>query len=187
MSAVAGRWALVAPGGNSNAEVPLVKYAMLAAQRRGAQVRRISWRLSGDRGGFAGERERVTSQVATVADEILAAGASPVVIAKSLGSLAASVVADRGLAAVWLTPLLTDEPTVAALRRAAGQCLMIGGTADPYWDGPTARSVTANVVEVEGADHGMFVPGGLADSAAVLGRVATAVEDFLDSVVWPVT
>jgi hypothetical protein len=187
MSAVAGRWALVAPGGNSNAEVPLVKYAMLAARRRGAQVRSITWRLSGDRGGFAAERERVTSQVAAVADEILGTGAAPIVIGKSLGSLAAPVVADRGLAAVWFTPLLTDEPTVAALRRAAGHCLLIGGTADPFWDGPTARLVTAHVVEVEGADHGMFVPGRLASSAAVLGQVATAVEDFLDSVVWPVT
>lgn len=187
MSAVTGRWALVAPGGNSNAEVPLVKYAMLAAQRRGAQVRRISWRLSGDRSGFAAERERVKAQVAAVADEILTAGAAPVVIAKSLGSLAAPVVADRGLAAVWLTPLLTDEPTVAALRRATAPRLLVGGTADPFWDGPTARLVTANVIEVEGADHGMFVAGGLASSAAVLGRVATAVEDFLDSVVWPLT
>jgi hypothetical protein len=30
---------------------------------------------------------------------------------ESLGSLAAPVVADRGPAAVWFTPLLTDEPT----------------------------------------------------------------------------
>jgi hypothetical protein len=31
----------------------------------------------------------------------------------------------------------------------------------------------------------MYVPGPLAASAAVLGQVATAVEDFLDEVVWP--
>ncbi len=86
---------LVAPGGNSNAEVPLVKYAMLAAQRRGAQVRQITWRLSGDRGGFSGERERVASQFAAA-----------------------------------------------------------------------------------------FVPGRLASSAAVLGQIAAAVEDFFVSVVW---
>jgi hypothetical protein len=30
----------------------------------------------------------------------------------------------------------------------------------------------------------MFVPGRLAASAAVLGQVITAVEDFLDNVVW---
>ena len=41
------------------------------------------------------------------------------------------------------------------------------------------------MLEVPEADHGMYVPGRLAESAAVLGQVATAVEDFLDQVVWP--
>jgi hypothetical protein len=31
----------------------------------------------------------------------------------------------------------------------------------------------------------MYVPGPLANSAAVLGQVVTAVEDFLDDIVWP--
>lgn len=182
---VTGRWAILAPGGNSNAEVPVLKYARLAAERRGATVRPITWRLSGDRSGFTGERERVASQVAAAVDEIISAtGSAPVVIGKSLGSLAASAVAERGLAAVWLTPLLTDEPTASALRRATGPCLLVGGTADPYWDGREARLISAHVVEVDGADHGMFVPGRLASSAAVLGQLATAVEDFLDTCVW---
>jgi hypothetical protein len=30
----------------------------------------------------------------------------------------------------------------------------------------------------------MYVPGRLAASAAVLGQVATAIEDFLDASVW---
>lgn len=184
--AVTGRSAVVAPGGNSNAEVPLLKYAMLAARRRGAEVRTIAWRLSGDRGSFAGERERVVSQLSAAVDEVTAStGSTPVIIGKSLGSLAAPVVADRGLAAVWFTPLLTHAPTVAAMRRAPGPCLLVGGTADPYWDGPSARLITPHVIEVGDADHGMFVPGPLASSAAILGQVVTAVEDFFDSAVWP--
>jgi hypothetical protein len=96
------------------------------------------------------------------------------------------LVADRGLAAVWFTPLLlTDEPTVAALRRATFPCLLVGGTADPFWNGQIARSLAAEVVEIESADHAMVVPGRLADSAAALGQVITGVEDFLDYVIWP--
>ena len=110
---------------------------------------------------------------------------TPVVIGKSLGSLAAPLAADRGLAAVWFTPLLRDEPTVAALRRATGPFLLVGGTADPYWDGLTARSLTADMVEIDGADHAMVVPGRLTESAAALGRVISAVEDFFDHVIWP--
>src|SRR5215813_3313076 len=52
-------------------------------------------------------------------------------------------------------------------------------------DGPAARSITPHVVEVAVADHGMFVPGALSSSVAVLGQVMTAVERFLDHVVWP--
>jgi hypothetical protein len=33
-----------------------------------------------------------------------------------------------------------------------------GGSADEYWDGRLARSLTPHGAEVEGADHGMFVP-----------------------------
>jgi len=86
---------------------------------------------------------------------------------------------------VWLTPVLTDEPTAAALRRSAAPCLLIGGTADKVWDGRVARSLTPHVLQIEGADHGMFVPGPLSQSAAVLGQVTTTVENFLDHQVWP--
>jgi pimeloyl-ACP methyl ester carboxylesterase len=181
----AGRSAVLAPGGSNNAEVPLLTYARLAVRRRGGLSHPIAWEFAEGR-DFRQQRGRVTAQVESAIDEMTAAtGAAPLVIGKSLGSLAAPVVADRGLAAVWFTPLLTDEPTAAALRRATGPCLVVGGTADPFWDGRAARSLPAEVIEIDGADHSMFVPGRLAASAAALGEVITAVEDFLDHVVWP--
>lgn len=179
------RSAVLAPGANYGADGPLLMYASLAVQRRGGQVHPVTWDFAEIRDSRE-QRRRVASQVGSAVDEVTAAtGGAPVVIGKSLGSLAAPLAADRGLAAVWFTPLLTDEPTVAALRRATGPCLLAGGTADQFWDGETARSLTADVVEIDGADHGMFVPGRLAASAGVLGQVITAVEDFLDRVVWP--
>jgi hypothetical protein len=179
-----GRSAIVAPGGGYGADGPLLMYARLAVEGRGGHVRPIVWELPRD-SDFSRRRLRVAPQVESAVEELTAAtGAPPMVIGKSLGSLAAPVAADRGLAAVWFTPLLTDELTVAALRRATGPCLLVGGTADRFWDGQVARSLPAEVVEVDGADHGMFVPGRLAASAAVLGQVITAVEDFFDRV-WP--
>jgi hypothetical protein len=175
----AGRSAIVAPGGNGNADVPLLMYARLAVQRRGGETRQVAWDLPGNL-DFGQVRERVVSRVGLAVDEVTAAaGPAPAVIGKSLGSLAAPVAADRGLAAVWFTPLLSDEQTVAALRRATAPCLLVGGTADRLWDGQAARSLAADVLEIDGADHHMLVPGRLAASAAVLGRVVTAVEDFL--------
>jgi hypothetical protein len=78
-------------------------YAKLAVERRGGRTRAVNWQLSGGR-GFTEQRERVAAQVVTAVDELaVATGAVPVVIGKSLGSLAAAAAADRGLAAVWFT------------------------------------------------------------------------------------
>jgi hypothetical protein len=109
----------------------------------------------------------------------------PLLIGKSLGTHAASTAADHALPAVWLTPLLTLDRVVDALRRATAPALLVGGTADRFWDGRLAEELSPHVLEVDGADHGMYVPGPLANSAAVLGQVVTAVENFLDDVVWP--
>jgi pimeloyl-ACP methyl ester carboxylesterase len=88
-------------------------------------------------------------------------------------------------AAVWHTPLLQYEFVVESIRRATAPCLLVGGTADPTWDGGVARQLSPHVLEIDGANHGMFIEDSpLAESAAVMGRVATAVENFLDSAVW---
>ncbi|MEU7847240.1 hypothetical protein AB0B74_26595 [Micromonospora parva] len=38
---------------------------------------------------------------------------------------------------------------------------------------------------MDDADHGMYVPGPLTGSIAVLSRVVVAVEEFLDAIGWP--
>jgi hypothetical protein len=178
---MADRAAVVAPGGGYGADGPLLMFSAVAARRRGATVRRLAWDFPRD----GDLQAMVLAAVAAALDE--GGYEAAVVFGKSLGSLAAPVVAERGLAAVWFTPLLTNPDVVAGLRRAAGPFLLAGGTADEYWDGRLARSLTPDVVELAGADHGMFVPGGLAASAAVLGDVMTAVERFLDDVAWPLS
>ena len=102
-------------------------------------------------------------------------------VGKSLGSLAAPAVAQRGLPAIWLTPLLDDDKVVAALRATSAPTLLVGGTGDPSWDCTVARSLDLALHEVPDADHSMLLPGPLVISARVLGGVATAMEDFLDS------
>ena len=181
----AARSAILAPGANYSADGPLLMYARFAVRRRDGQTRSVRWDLP--RTSDASQlRSQAIAQVETAFDELTAAsGTAPLLIGKSMGSLTAPLAADRGLAAVWFTPLLTDAATVAAMRRATAPCLLVGGTADQLWDGPVARSITPDVVEIDGADHGMFVPGPMAASAAILGQIMTAVEDFLDHHVWP--
>jgi hypothetical protein len=185
------RTAVVVPGRMFGPYTPLLMYAASAAEARGARVRSLHWTPPPDLDPADGAAPRtraawVHGQVRPVLDEVTETGGPPLVIGKSLATYAATLTADRRLPAVWLTPLLTDAGVVEALRRASAPYLLVGGTADELaWDGDLARKLSPHVFEVDGADHGMFVPGPLAASATVLGLVATAVERFLDEVVWP--
>jgi len=83
------------------------------------------------------------------------AGEVSLIIGKSLTTRACPVAAERRWPAVWLTPLLTDAETVDALRGRTARALLVGGTEDPMWDGTTARELSEDVLELEGADHGL--------------------------------
>jgi len=161
---------------------PLPMYAGDVAERRGAQVHRYSWSERPAMGLGPQIVDWVRGEVTTALDGV---DGSPLLIGKSLGTLAATVAADRSLPAVWLTPLLNESWAVDAYARASAPFLLVGGTGDPYWDGAVARRLSPHVLEVEGANHGMYVPGPLTDSIAVLGQIVVAVEAFLSAIRWP--
>lgn len=174
--------AVVFPGGRGGPYAGVLCYAAEVAERRDATMHRHEWsRVPED--VFEPEIEAwVRAEAAPLLDSV---GGGPLVIAKSLGTNSAALAAERSLPAVWLTPLLTLPWVVAAMERATAPMLLVGGTADRLWDGDVARRLSPYVFEVEGADHGMFMPGPLIDTINVLGSVVTAVEDFLDAIDWP--
>lgn len=180
------RHAVTIPGRLFGPHQPLLFYAAMAVRARDAAPEPIDWQSPDSLDPSATSTDRqasVCDQVAPVLDRL---AGRPVVIGKSLGTYAAELAAKRNLPAIWYTPLLRDDLVVASLRASAAPFLLIGGTADPQaWDGSLARSLTPYVCEIPEADHGLFVPAGLAASAAVLGEVTEATERFLDDVVWP--
>lgn len=185
------RTAVLIPGARYGTSAPLLMYAGIAARARGAAVELVEWTRQNEVSRLA-EADRGSWVLADVHPVLDRLGAEhpeliPVLIGKSLGSYAAALASRRGLPAIWLTPVLTDHWVRDALRTATAPYLLVGGTADKLWDGALSRELTPHVLEVDGADHGMHVPGPLAASADVLGRVATAMENFLDDVVWPTT
>ncbi|MEV0809267.1 alpha/beta hydrolase [Micromonospora sp. NPDC050200] len=175
---MADRRAVLIPGRGYDTRYPLFAYLGEALRRTGFNVHEITWdvpeRFAPDRDGPAAAVQWVVGQVEQALGE-----RTDLLVGKSLGSLAAPLAADRELPAVWLTPLLHRPEVVAALGRASAPFLLVGGTADSTWDGDAARRLTPHVLEIPDADHGMLVPGPLARSAEVLGRVCTAVEKFL--------
>jgi pimeloyl-ACP methyl ester carboxylesterase len=179
--------AVVIPGRMGGPWAPLPMYAGDVAENRGATVHRHWWTEEpGD--PFEPDIEAwVHGQVTPLLDALTAQSGTgtPLLIGKSLGTNAASLAADRSLPAVWLTPVLTMPWVAAGLERATAPCLLVGGTADEFWDSALARRLSPHVFEVDGADHLMYVPGPLTDSIAALARVVTAVEEFLETIGWP--
>ena len=184
--AMSDRAALILPGGKGGPNVPLLDYAAWAVVARGGAIHEVEWHDVQQIRGAATAAERidgVRAQALPVLDAVIAP--RPLIIAKSLGTYGVPIAVERGLPAIWITPLLHIPEVCAAMEAATAPFLLVGGTADEMWDGTKARVLTPHVFEVEGADHGMFIDGPLAGCAAILGRVATAVEEFLDNVVWP--
>jgi hypothetical protein len=172
---------VIVPGARYPVQAPLLSLAAEALSDHNAQVETIEWLIPD--GFFAADNTEsfVRTYVAAALHRLgeRVPGATPVVIAKSLGSYAAALVADRSLPAIWLTPVLTDDSIVAAITRSTAPALLIGGSADRMWPAGVAASTGKTVVTVEGGDHGLRVPGRLRAYTDVLGDIGTAVEDFL--------
>ena len=165
---------VVVPGGMFGPFAPLLMYVSLVFEARGGTIEPVSWERPA-----GADAAWVRAQVLPAVERHRAT----LIVGKSLGSNAVTIAAERDLPGIWLTPLLRDEVVVGALRAATAPQLLIGGTADNLWDGTVARNLSPHVLEVDGADHGMLIPGApLARSAEVLGRVATAAEHFADHV-----
>ena len=167
------RVAVVLPGAMLGG-MPAVAAPLYALRDRGWSAVQV-WDEFRDRSldATAWTRERADAALAAAgdADEL-------VLVAKSLTTRAAGLAAERSLKAIWLTPLLNDPECVEMLRRRTAPALLVGGTADPSWDGALARELSDDVLELPDADHGFGGPGGASTLLANLGRVAEATAAF---------
>jgi hypothetical protein len=96
-------------------------------------------------------RGEVEAALEWVANE--APGTRPVLIAKSSGTLAAPLAAERELPAIWLTPLSTVEFVLDAIGRNPAPALLIGGTGDSLWLPEVARDLGRPFLEIPHAEY----------------------------------
>jgi hypothetical protein len=173
-----GRCAVVLPGVRYFSQAPLLWFAREAAQAAGWSVLELSERAPSDQEPFEWMRGRAASALGATD------AATVAVIGKSLGSAAAPLVAERGLAAVWLTPLLVRPDVVAALASSSAPALLVGSSADPTWsDGEQPGGGAVSVLEFDGLDHSLQVEGDPLASLDVLRQVTERIGAFLESVV----
>jgi hypothetical protein len=167
------RCAVILPGIRYFSQAPLLWFAREAAQAEGWSVVEVDERAPRDREPFEwmrGQAER-SLEAASGAERV-------VVIGKSLGSVAATLVSGP---AIWLTPLLNQPEVAGAIGSATAPTLLVGSTADPTWArGAVADNVSIEVLELEGLDHSLQLTGDPIASVDVLRDVTARVGAFLE-------
>ncbi|MDV9177757.1 alpha/beta hydrolase [Streptomyces sp. W16] len=176
------RVAVVVPGVGYTPAMPLLHFARAVLLQHGWTVQELWWRIPDDFSRFTVE-ERIAWVEAEVTRAVDAeAGACRLVVGKSLGSLGCGVVAERGIAAAWLTPVLTIDQVVRGLRRAQAPTLLVGGDADKLWDSRVAESLRQHeVLEIPSADHSLELPDDARGSVDVLRTVVSRLDRFVGS------
>ncbi|MGH3730857.1 MAG: alpha/beta hydrolase [Micromonosporaceae bacterium] len=155
---------------------PLLHFTRAVFARSGWSVQEIWWNATGglDGGQLA---DWVMSEARRAVD--VEKADRIVLVGKSLGTFATGLAAERSLPGIWLTPLLTQARVVDALSRAGAPTLLIGGSADPAWDGDLASKLGHPYLEIANADHGMEIEDDPAESVKILGQVTATVSDFV--------
>jgi hypothetical protein len=168
-----GRCAVVLPGVRYFSQAPLLWFAREAAEAGGWSVLELSERAPADEEPFEWMRDRAERALGA------ASAGTVAMIGKSLGSAAAPLVAERGLPAVWLTPLLVRPDVVAALASSSAPALLVGSAADPTWANGELPEGGIEVMEFDGLDHSLQVDGDPIASLDVLRQVTERIGAFL--------
>jgi hypothetical protein len=163
------RVCILLPGAHYRPIGPALFYPGRVAHANGWAVLEVEDELwEGDRVAWVEERVRAALR--------FAGDRRAAVVAKSVTSYAVLFVPD--LPAVWMTPLLRDPEVVAALERATGPGLLVGGSADLQWDADVAARLPQEVLELDGADHALVRPGDPRGSVDLLSAVVERVDAF---------
>jgi hypothetical protein len=177
-------WVVLLPGANYPTTAPLLWFARQAALESGRNVLAVVDAYDGTTDPQTWVDDRAEAAIGHVGD-----GTRPILVAKSITSRAAPLAARLLLPAVWLTPLISEAAASAAtavvsgLAAATAPFLLIGGTADPSWDGARARSLArGEVLEIAYADHALQIPGDVTRSIDALRSISAAVADFIGAV-----
>ena len=163
--------ALILPGRRYSVDRPVLYYVARVARDLGWRMEVVDW------GSTDVSVESVIARGRNALSSLPPQDA--VVIGKSLGSLLLPDVVEMGLPAIWLTPLLNREELRVAVSRKSAPTLLVGGSRDDLWDSQLAHATGHAVLELEGGDHSLELPGDAFGSARFLVALAQCAHDFL--------
>lgn len=169
------RAALLLPGARCVPAAPLLWFAREVLQANDWTVLQVwdEWDRSEDPMGWVSDR-------VDAGLKHLDHG-SPLLVAKSLTTLALPIAVENALPGVWLTPLMNRDEVRAALSEVSEPTLLIGGTGDHYWDAQFAASLSGvEVCELEDADHRLQYSNDPPRSIDALKVVISRISEFID-------
>jgi pimeloyl-ACP methyl ester carboxylesterase len=169
------RVGILLPGARYVPAAPLLWFTREVLQSENWTVLQVwdEWDRSSDAGQWVAERFDAALQ-------FVGPEANLLVVAKSITSLALPSAAERGLPGVWLTPLLNLPEVRSGLKAVTAPTLLAGGTADPTWDSEFVAALEGpDVLEIEGADHGLQHSGDPLRSLDALRTLVQGVRGFV--------
>jgi hypothetical protein len=161
---------VVLPGSRYTPDGPMLFFAAQVALMRGWDVRQVWWEPP-EFGSDAEEVAWVGTQLDAALDGF---GGRVLVVAKSLGTLAARRAAAHGYDAAWLTPLLTEPDLAEPLLSYPAAQLVLIGSSDPYLSQDVLDALPGEHLVVRG-DHILRVPD---DPAAMVASHESFVRTF---------
>ena len=165
--------ALVLPGMGYTCQAPYLSYAAQVLHEQGWTVDSLIW------DGGPSDRKEARETYDFVLRQLEAQGSQCLVVSKSLATVVLPTAVELGIPGVWLTPVFFPE-VQDALSRMGGldlPALFVGGTADESWQADRARGA-GTVVEIEGGNHGLEIPGDWSASWSALGKTMNALSEF---------
>jgi hypothetical protein len=144
---------VVLPGRQYTPDGPLLFFAAQTALMRGWNVRQVWWEAP-ERGSDSDEMTWVGDQL-----EVALEGypGRVLIVAKSLGTLAAARAAAHGYDAAWLTPLLNDRDAAEPLLSYPASQFVVIGSSDPFLSQGVLDALPGTSLVVAG-DHILRVP-----------------------------
>lgn len=173
--------AICLPGRRGGVDTPVMHWPATLLTEIGWSVLCVTW-------DEASRTQLGASDVQDYADAALDRadqGRPVLLVAKSLGTFALPWAVEHQLPGVWLTPLVGEPTVLAAVESAQQPTLLVGGTADPYWQSPERPGSGVEILELPGADHGLHQPGDWRRSLLDQVRVFDAVSRLAEQVLRP--
>lgn len=185
--------AILFPGLRYSCDMPLLYYPSRLLAHRGADVLQLNTDYTQADYQSASQSEQfdwlvADARAATQTGSAQRAYQRLILVGKSIGTLALAHLVSSPLGekaiTIWLTPLLRQQPLVAAALNYKGPALYVAGTGDPVYVAASMQRIMdatdAEALIVEGANHSMELPDDPLQSIQILERIVRGIADFLD-------